>query len=136
VVHLKAGARTCASLPDKVDLPPIGYCPAKFMAISCARIDPTPRSSRIDTATAMASPGVLAVFSAEHVIKAGFKSPRPILHFKGKDDSVIKVPPRPALAHERVRFVGEAVALVVAETEAAAQDAAQRLSSTIATCRS
>ena len=32
-----------------------------------------------------------------------------------------------ALAHERVRFVGEPVALVVAETEAAAQDAAERI---------
>ena len=81
----------------------------------------------IDTAAAMAGPGVLAVFSAEHVIKAGFKSPRPILHFKGKDGSVIKVPHRPALAHERVRFVGEAMALVVAETESAAQDAAERI---------
>ena len=81
----------------------------------------------IDTAAAMAGPGVLAVFSGEHVIKAGFKSPRPILHFKGKDGAAIKVPHRPALAHERVRFVGEAVALVVAETEAAAQDAAERI---------
>jgi aerobic carbon-monoxide dehydrogenase large subunit len=74
-----------------------------------------------------ASPGVLAVFSAEHVIKAGFKSPRPILHFNERDGSVIKVPHRLALAHQRVRFVGEAVALVVGETEAAAQDAAERI---------
>src|SRR5262249_61926415 len=75
----------------------------------------------------MASPGVLAIFSGEHVIKAGFKSPRPILHFKGKDGSVIKVPHRHALAYESVRFVGEPVALVVAETEAIAQDDAERI---------
>jgi carbon-monoxide dehydrogenase large subunit len=81
----------------------------------------------IDIATAMTGPGVLAIFSGEHVIKAGFKSPRPILHFKGKDGSVIKVPHRHALAYERVRFVGEPVALVVAETEATAQDAAERI---------
>jgi aerobic carbon-monoxide dehydrogenase large subunit len=73
-----------------------------------------------------ASPGVLAVFSAEHVIKAGFKSPRPILHFNERDGSVIKVPHRPALAHQRVRFVGEAVALVVGETEAGRRGADRR----------
>jgi len=49
------------------------------MAVSCARIDRTPRSCRL---TPHGWPGVLAVFSAEqstvnrHVIKAGFKSPR------------------------------------------------------------
>jgi carbon-monoxide dehydrogenase large subunit len=79
----------------------------------------------IDIVAAAASPGVLGVFTGEHLVKAGYKSPRPILHFKGKDGSVIKVPHRHALAHDRVRFVGEPVALVVAESEAAAQDAAE-----------
>jgi aerobic carbon-monoxide dehydrogenase large subunit len=79
----------------------------------------------IDTGAASASPGVLGVFHGKHLVEAGFKSPRPILHFKGKDGSVLKVPHRHALAHQRVRFVGEPVALVVAETEAAAQDAAE-----------
>ena len=38
---------------------------------------------------------------------------------------MLKYPHRPALAHGRVRFVGEPVALVVAESETAAQDAAE-----------
>jgi carbon-monoxide dehydrogenase large subunit len=39
----------------------------------------------------------------------------------------LKVPHRPTLAEGRVRFVGEAVALVVAESPQAAQDAAERI---------
>ena len=45
--------------------------------------------------------------------------------FKGVGGSSLRVPFRPALAHERVRFVGEPVALVVAESEHLAQDAAE-----------
>src|SRR4030095_9409454 len=61
----------------------------------------------IDISQASATPGVLGVLTGEHVVKAGYKPPRPIAHFKGKDGSVLKVPQRHALAHERVRFVGE-----------------------------
>src|SRR5262249_55078056 len=71
---------------------------------------------RLDVAEARRSPGVLGVFCGEDLAKAGFKSPRPIAHFKGKDGSVLKSPHRSALAHGRVRFVGEPVALVVAES--------------------
>src|SRR5262249_59097716 len=79
----------------------------------------------IDIGAARASPGVLGVFVGEDLTKAGYKTPRPIAHFKGKDGSVLKVPHRNALAHGRVRFVGEPVALVVGETQAAAQDGAE-----------
>jgi carbon-monoxide dehydrogenase large subunit len=82
---------------------------------------------RIDIAEASATAGVAGVFRGEDIAKAGFKNPRPIVRFQGKDGSVLKVPHRHALACERVRFVGEPVALVVAETEAAAQDAAERI---------
>src|SRR5712691_6368066 len=81
----------------------------------------------LELAEALRSPGVLGVFCGEDLAKAGFKSPRPIAHFKGKDGSVLKNPHRSALARERVRFVGEPVALVVAESEWAAQDAAERI---------
>ena len=82
---------------------------------------------RIDIADASATPGVAGAFRGEDIAKASFKNPRPIVRFQGKDGSVLKVPHRYALAHERVRFVGEPVALVVAETEAAAQDGAERI---------
>ena len=45
--------------------------------------------------------------------------------FKGIGGSTLRDPFRPALAHERVRFVGEPVALVIAELEYQAQDAAE-----------
>jgi aerobic carbon-monoxide dehydrogenase large subunit len=79
----------------------------------------------IDVDAASRLPGVLGVFVGADLAQAGFKSPRPIAHFKGKDGSVLKSPHRPALAHGRVRFVGEPVALVVADSEWAAQDAAE-----------
>ena len=81
----------------------------------------------IDTSAALAVPGVLAVLTGDDVVKAGFKTPPAILFMKGKGGSAFKLPHRHALAHERVRFVGEPVALVVAETEAAAQDGAERI---------
>ena len=77
----------------------------------------------LDTSAAAASPGVLAVFTGEDLERAGFKSPRPLMFFKGKNGTELKNPHRPALAHGRIRFVGEAVALVIAETETQAQDA-------------
>jgi carbon-monoxide dehydrogenase large subunit len=80
---------------------------------------------RVDTGAARAIPGVLAVLTGADLVAAGFKTPPAILFMKGKDGSAFKLPHRHALAHERVRFVGEPVALVVAESEAAAQDGAE-----------
>jgi aerobic carbon-monoxide dehydrogenase large subunit len=82
----------------------------------------------IDTKAALAVPGVIAVLTGEDVVKAAFKTPPAILFMKGKGGSTFKQPHRHALAHERVRFVGEPVALVVAESEAAAQDGAEQIS--------
>src|SRR5580704_3228794 len=81
----------------------------------------------IDTDAARAVPGVLAVLTGADVVAAGFKTPPAILFMKGKGGSAFKLPHRHALAHERVRFVGEPVALVIAETEAAAQDGTERI---------
>ena len=81
----------------------------------------------IDTGAARAVPGVLAVLAGADVVAAAFKTPPAILFMKGKGGSAFKLPHRHALAHERVRFVGEPVALVVAESEAAAQDGAERI---------
>ena len=81
----------------------------------------------LDVGAARSSPGVLAVLTGEDIARADAKTPRPITHIKGKNGSSLEVPQRPALARNRVRFVGEPVALVVAETETAAQDAAERI---------
>jgi len=77
----------------------------------------------IDKDAALQSPGVLAVFTGED-LKA-LKSLPAALPVKGRGGSELINPGRPALAQGRVRFVGDAVALVVAESAAAAQDAAE-----------
>jgi carbon-monoxide dehydrogenase large subunit len=81
----------------------------------------------VDISAAASSPGVVCILTGDDVVKAGFKSPPPISFFKGKDGTSLKNPHRHALAHQRVRFVGEPVALVVADTEAAAQDALEKI---------
>jgi carbon-monoxide dehydrogenase large subunit len=79
----------------------------------------------IETVTARAAPGVLGVFTAADLAADGIPDlplgvglPRP-------DGSQAPEARRPVLARDRVRFVGEGVALVVAETAAAAADAAE-----------
>jgi carbon-monoxide dehydrogenase large subunit len=79
----------------------------------------------IDAGAARASPGVLAVLTGDDVEAAGFKSLPAALAAKGRGGMTLIRPERPVLARGRVRFVGDAVALVVAETASAAQDAAE-----------
>jgi carbon-monoxide dehydrogenase large subunit len=78
----------------------------------------------LDAAAALAEPGVIAVITGEE-IKAALKSLPCALPVKGRGGMELIHPGRPALAQGRVRFTGEPVALVVAESAAAAQDAAE-----------
>ena len=80
---------------------------------------------RIDTEAARKGDGVLGVLTGADIIAAGWKSPAAMAFFKGIGGSTLRDPFRPALAHERIRFVGEPVALVIAESEYQAQDAAE-----------
>jgi carbon-monoxide dehydrogenase large subunit len=77
----------------------------------------------IDKDAAAASPGVLAVFTSEDL--NALKSLPAALPAKGRGGTELINPGRPALAQGRVRFAGDALALVVAESAAAAQDAAE-----------
>ena len=70
-------------------------------------------------------PGVRGVFTAADLLADGIR-PLPCAMALQAVEPLI-VPPRHALAHGRVRFVGEAVALVVADTAVAARDAAERV---------
>ena len=78
---------------------------------------------RLDAARALAHPGVRAVLTGEDARAAGFKSLPNIVTYPGKDGQQLKKPHHPVLAMERVRFVGEPVAMVVADTAALAEDA-------------
>ena len=81
----------------------------------------------VDTAAAQASSGVVAVFTGADTAKAGFKSTPQLARYPGRGGATIKVPHRDGLANGRVRFVGQEVALVVAKTALAAQDAAEKI---------
>src|SRR3954464_12765440 len=77
----------------------------------------------LDASAALAHPGVIAVITGED-IKAALKSLPCALPVKGRGGMELIHPGRPALAQGRVRFTGDAVALVVAESAAVAADAA------------
>jgi len=76
----------------------------------------------IETSSALENPGVVAVLTGEDV--AELKTPPPMVKFPGRGGTAIKVPHRDVLARSRVRHVGQEVALIVATSAAAAQDAA------------
>jgi carbon-monoxide dehydrogenase large subunit len=81
---------------------------------------------RVDTAEARAMRGVLGVFTGADLEAAGIAG-LPFLPIPGFDLGDPVETPRPALASRRVRYVGEQIALVVAETHAQAMDAAERV---------
>src|SRR5688572_6445184 len=78
----------------------------------------------IDTQEALRHPGVVAVFTGADVAGV-LKSLPAALPAKGRGGTELINPGRPALAKGRVRFAGDAVALIVAESAVAAQDAAE-----------
>jgi len=103
---------------DDFTLPGQAY--VAFVRSTCAH----GRIVAVNTDEARAMPGVLAVFTGADLAAAGVK-PLPFAPgFKRPDGAGAVPPPRRVLAHEVVRFVGEAVAAVVAETRDAAKHAA------------
>ena len=79
----------------------------------------------VDASAALAHPGVVAVLTGEDVAAAGLQSLASGVGYKGRGGSELAQAPRPALAQGKVRFVGDAVALVVADSALAAQDASE-----------
>ena len=79
----------------------------------------------VNTGRALEHAGVKAVFTGADAVRAGYVKPMHTLTFPGKGGMQTRAPERPVLAHGRVHFVGEALALVVADTAEAAQDAAE-----------
>ena len=79
----------------------------------------------IDTSIAAALPGVLAIYTGEDVAADNLGAPGMPAKWLRPDGDPMKYRPQPALALGRVRYVGDAVALIVADTLAQAQDAAE-----------
>src|SRR6202795_282894 len=76
----------------------------------------------LDATAALQAPGVVAVFTGADVAALG--TMRMTLKRKRPDGSPMFAPPHRGLTQDRVRYVGDPIALVVAETVAQAEDAA------------
>ena len=109
--------------------------PGEAYAVMVRSPHPHARIRSISTAAAAAMPGVLAVLSARDAAADGLK---PIPHrpvtvnphevaLKNRDGSPFHIPPCTAIAADKARFVGEIVAMVIAESLMAARDAAEHV---------
>jgi carbon-monoxide dehydrogenase large subunit len=86
---------------------------------------PHARIVSVDTAAALAMPGVALVVTGADLQAAGVKTLPVGANFKRPGGGPAATPPRPVLASDHVRFVGEPVAIVVADTLQQARDAAE-----------
>ena len=79
----------------------------------------------IDTSTAKNAPGVIAVFTGEDLQNSNIGDIPNMTPFPNYDGSPMALSMRPALAHAKVRHVGEIVAMVIAENISLATDAVE-----------
>jgi carbon-monoxide dehydrogenase large subunit len=78
---------------------------------------------KLDVTAAKKMPGVLAVYTGTDLANYGVL--KTVMPLKQRDGSTMEIPVRHALAEDKVRFVGDPVACVVAETLYQAKDAAE-----------
>ena len=83
---------------------------------------------KVDISAAQQAPGVRAVLTGDSIASANLKRLQPLVAYPGRGGMKIIVPDRPALARAKVRYVGEAVALVIADTANAALSATELVS--------
>ncbi len=81
----------------------------------------------IGTAAALAQPGVIAVLTASDASADGLRPLRPSVEANVQTDEPFRFLPQPVLAEGKLRYVGEPIALVIAETKQQALDAAERV---------
>lgn len=106
-----------ASYTDDIKLPGTAHAAILRSPFAHANI------KSIDTSAAKSQPGILAVFTGEDI--EGHLNPIPCAwHIP---DSDLKMPDHPAIAKDKVRYVGDAVAVVVAESRYEAEDALSRI---------
>ncbi|MBX9943638.1 MAG: xanthine dehydrogenase family protein molybdopterin-binding subunit [Reyranella sp.] len=79
----------------------------------------------IATDAARKMPGVLGVWTGADLDAAGYGPLKTLIPVPNRDGTPMKMPVRRSLATDKVRFVGDPVAFVVAETLAEARDAAE-----------
>ncbi|MGE3649750.1 MAG: xanthine dehydrogenase family protein molybdopterin-binding subunit, partial [Reyranellaceae bacterium] len=104
---------------DDVNLPNQAYCVMVRSQYAHGII------KGIDVSAAKAMPGVLGVWTGADLDAAGFGPLKTMMILPNRDGTPMKTPTRHSLATDKVRFVGDPVAFVVAETVAQAKDAAE-----------
>jgi carbon-monoxide dehydrogenase large subunit len=104
---------------DDVNLPNQAYAYILRSSVAHGRI------KSVNTTAAKAMKGVLGVYTGEDL--KGYGTIQSALPFKSRDGSDMKKPGRPMLATDKVRFVGDPIACVVAETLLQAKDAAEAI---------
>jgi carbon-monoxide dehydrogenase large subunit len=117
------------SFSDDLDFPGQAYAVMVRSPHAHARI------AGIDASEALSAPGVLAVLTGEDYLRDGlkpiphrpFSASPPDVALQNRDGSAIFIAPHYPLPADKARFVGEAVAMVVAESLPAARDAAERV---------
>jgi carbon-monoxide dehydrogenase large subunit len=82
---------------------------------------------RLDTTAAEAMPGVVAILTGADWVADGLGIVGGHSRTRRRDGSPMYRPPRPGLTSDRVRHVGQAVAMVIAETVDQAKDAAEAI---------
>ena len=85
------------------------------------------RLRAVDTAQAAAMPGVIAIFTGEDFARGNVGGVPCGWQVHNKDGTPMAEPPHPVLAQGKVRYVGDAIAMVIAETLAQAKDAAEAI---------
>lgn len=83
------------------------------------------RITGLDVSDAEAAPGVHLVLTAERLLAEGVRLGMRGVVLKNRDGSSAAAPERPLLARGKLRYVGEAVAMIVADTLDRARDAAE-----------
>ena len=83
------------------------------------------RIVRVDKTAAAAAPGVIAVFDGDDVAADGVNGLPCGWLITSTDGQPMKEPPHPVLAHGKARYVGDHVAMVIAETLEQAKNAAE-----------
>jgi len=104
---------------DDMNLPSQAYCVMVRSQVAHGVI------KGIDTAEAKTMPGVLGVWTGADLNEAGYGPLKTLIPVPNRDGSPMKTPTRHSLATDKVRFVGDPVAFVVAESLAQAKDAAE-----------
>jgi carbon-monoxide dehydrogenase large subunit len=111
----------CGRFTDDLNAEDQAYAVFLRAPVSHAKI----RSVGTDAARAM--PGVVGIFTGRDLAEDGLGGIPPVAGATGRDGKPMVAAAMPVLATDRIRYVGEPVAIVVARTPAQAQDAAEKI---------